>query len=458
MASLDDFVLNACAVELGLEVPDHAQSIDPLAPEAKARGLDLTARECAALIGLRGEPPRAGRAGARRPAGGGPDRRGAAPGSRRSAAPPAIARSWATSRGSTATCCCTTWARAWPTAAPTASTPRLPRPGPAPRPVPLAEPRGTNASRPIGGALRQEWRTPPLWGLRDSGPYLHDGRAATLEQAIASHGGEAQKTAQRFFGLGPRRTRGADGVPEVARRPDAARRALNVEPNRTNRTGGGGVRLPGSSQRDSPSSGRSVRASFSGSPSAGRRWKTGTFNRPREGLMVAMTILCIALLGAGPPRPAVDVSGALVITKGGSGGGGGGRANEHLSINASTADDFGAVVKHFQGQAGTSLANGSADGIDVIDDSPGRPLAFKVIARRWCDTAITAVIFRAEGDAVTHFDLIDLSRFGRDRPPAPRPFDPFDWTYPGARVVERDDGRPTFVRSRMTMRMTTPPS
>ena len=22
-----------------------------------------------------------------------------------------------------------------------------------------------------------EWRTPPLWGYRDSGPYLHDGRA-----------------------------------------------------------------------------------------------------------------------------------------------------------------------------------------------------------------------------------------------------------------------------------------
>jgi cytochrome c peroxidase len=42
------------------------------------------------------------------------------------------------------------------------------------------------------GALRQEWRTPPLWGVRDSAPYLHDGRADTLEQAIALHAGEAQ--------------------------------------------------------------------------------------------------------------------------------------------------------------------------------------------------------------------------------------------------------------------------
>jgi CxxC motif-containing protein (DUF1111 family) len=36
-----------------------------------------------------------------------------------------------------------------------------------------------------------EWRTPPLWGLRDSSPYLHDGRADTVDQAIRAHGGEA---------------------------------------------------------------------------------------------------------------------------------------------------------------------------------------------------------------------------------------------------------------------------
>jgi cytochrome c peroxidase len=53
------------------------------------------------------------------------------------------------------------------------------------------------------GALRQEWRTPPLWGVRDSAPYLHDGRADTLEQAIALHGGEAVRSAQRFFELKP---------------------------------------------------------------------------------------------------------------------------------------------------------------------------------------------------------------------------------------------------------------
>jgi hypothetical protein len=52
-------------------------------------------------------------------------------------------------------------------------------------------------------ASRREWRTPPLWAIRDSGPYLHDGRAETLEQAIALHGGEALKTRNRYFRLQP---------------------------------------------------------------------------------------------------------------------------------------------------------------------------------------------------------------------------------------------------------------
>lgn len=39
---------------------------------------------------------------------------------------------------------------------------------------------------------RREWRTPPLWGVADSGPYLHDGRAETLAAAIVAHDGEAR--------------------------------------------------------------------------------------------------------------------------------------------------------------------------------------------------------------------------------------------------------------------------
>jgi CxxC motif-containing protein (DUF1111 family) len=43
-----------------------------------------------------------------------------------------------------------------------------------------------------------EWKTPPLWGVRDSYPYFHDGRAPTLRDAIQMHGGEAQRSADEF--------------------------------------------------------------------------------------------------------------------------------------------------------------------------------------------------------------------------------------------------------------------
>jgi CxxC motif-containing protein (DUF1111 family) len=43
-----------------------------------------------------------------------------------------------------------------------------------------------------------EWRTPPLWGLADSGPYLHDGRAPTVEKAIELHGGQAATSVRKF--------------------------------------------------------------------------------------------------------------------------------------------------------------------------------------------------------------------------------------------------------------------
>ena len=49
--------------------------------------------------------------------------------------------------------------------------------------------------------IRQEWRTPPLWGVADSAPYLHDGRAATLEEAIKLHTGQGAASAARFNGL-----------------------------------------------------------------------------------------------------------------------------------------------------------------------------------------------------------------------------------------------------------------
>jgi CxxC motif-containing protein (DUF1111 family) len=59
-----------------------------------------------------------------------------------------------------------------------------------------------------GDAGPQEFRTPPLWGLGNSAPYLHDGRATTIEDAILSHAGEAAY-ARAAFEVLSERERGA---------------------------------------------------------------------------------------------------------------------------------------------------------------------------------------------------------------------------------------------------------
>jgi hypothetical protein len=45
--------------------------------------------------------------------------------------------------------------------------------------------------------------TARLWGIADTAPYLHDGRAATLYQAIWYHGGEAQAVRDDFLARSP---------------------------------------------------------------------------------------------------------------------------------------------------------------------------------------------------------------------------------------------------------------
>jgi CxxC motif-containing protein (DUF1111 family) len=53
-----------------------------------------------------------------------------------------------------------------------------------------------------GAASGREMKTAPLWGLRGRGPYLHDGRAATVRDAIRAHDGEAAGAARAFGQLG----------------------------------------------------------------------------------------------------------------------------------------------------------------------------------------------------------------------------------------------------------------
>jgi CxxC motif-containing protein (DUF1111 family) len=59
-----------------------------------------------------------------------------------------------------------------------------------------------------GDGIRQasaepdEIRTPALWGLRHRRPLLHDGSAATIEDAIRRHGGEAASARAGFDRVG----------------------------------------------------------------------------------------------------------------------------------------------------------------------------------------------------------------------------------------------------------------
>jgi CxxC motif-containing protein (DUF1111 family) len=180
--SLREFVLSACANELGLEVPDHHQSANPLDPDANAKGLDLTQKECDALVDYVTHLP--------------------VPSARRSlgsqeAATVAEGRSLFESAG-----CSTCHLARLGEIDGIYSDLLLHDMGPA-----LSDSGSYyGVSRPNttkDGVTSQEWRTPPLWGFRDSGPYLHDGRAKNLEEAVALHEGQAANSARRFFKLLP---------------------------------------------------------------------------------------------------------------------------------------------------------------------------------------------------------------------------------------------------------------
>lgn len=67
----------------------------------------------------------------------------------------------------------------------------------------LAAPAAQSAA---GGPIAAgEWLTRPLWGLADSAPYLHDGRAPTISDAILAHDGEARESRDRFAALSAER-------------------------------------------------------------------------------------------------------------------------------------------------------------------------------------------------------------------------------------------------------------
>lgn len=172
LPTLAAFVDRACAFELGLTTPSTAELPDPRAPRGDPPAPDLTAAQVADLVAFVESlpPPRAGA---------GRDRM------------PGRARFVETG-------CAACHAERLGTLEGAYTDLLLHALG-----LDLADPgRGYGAAPDaVAAAAAEEWRTPPLWGVSASAPYLHDGRAATLDEAIAAHAGEADAAREAYAAL-----------------------------------------------------------------------------------------------------------------------------------------------------------------------------------------------------------------------------------------------------------------
>jgi RNA polymerase sigma factor (sigma-70 family) len=179
VATLQEFVRGACATELGLEVPGHSQAASPLAPSAKAKGLDMTEKELDELVAYIRALPVPVALDPSGPHGTSEMREG-----RRLFADIGCADchtpTLANVRGIYSDLLLHDMGESLSD---------------------IGSSYGIEGPDSPGGPSPREWRTPPLWGFRDSGPYLHDGRAQDLEETVALHGGQGQISARRFFAL-----------------------------------------------------------------------------------------------------------------------------------------------------------------------------------------------------------------------------------------------------------------
>ena len=183
VASLREFTLQACSSELGLEVPGFARATPPWKKEYKAPGLDLTSDQCDALTRFVASLPK--------PQIRQPDS-------------PHQADEIENGRKLFASIGCAVCHR--PKLGDVDGIysdlllhdmgPRLSDSGS----YTVLEPQTASGdkSKQPRAANELEWRTPPLWGLRDSAPYLHDGRAATVADAVALHGGKGMAAARAY--------------------------------------------------------------------------------------------------------------------------------------------------------------------------------------------------------------------------------------------------------------------
>ncbi|MEX2120682.1 MAG: di-heme oxidoredictase family protein [Pirellulales bacterium] len=195
-ATLRDFVLGACANELGLTAPGHQQPSVPHDPDYWSYGLDLSHDQCDDLVAFVAALPAP---------------RQVIPDDRRQAKMVEVGERYFDQIG------CSDCHRRDVGAVEGIYSdlllhdmgPPLDDPTPA-NPSSLSDPGTTGVVlgsyygtqipllARVSDPVRREWRTPPLWGVRDSAPYMHDGRAPTLEDAIEQHGGEAKAAAVRY--------------------------------------------------------------------------------------------------------------------------------------------------------------------------------------------------------------------------------------------------------------------
>lgn len=198
-ATLREFTLSACANELGLDVPGHAQSVAAYDKKEKAHGHDMNARQADALVAYVKSLP--------------------APVQKQPKDKKASGLIDEGKKLFTDVGCATCHKQDMGDAKGIFSDLLLHDLGEGLQasgsygqtPVPLDDPEPETQAKADGeqapkkpaakGPSVSEWKTPPLWGLRDSAPYLHDGRAKTVEQAVAFHGGEAEQSTVRFFML-----------------------------------------------------------------------------------------------------------------------------------------------------------------------------------------------------------------------------------------------------------------
>jgi CxxC motif-containing protein (DUF1111 family) len=190
--NLDGFVRSACAMELGLRLPTHQPPANPVGPaDDSDRAFDISEDECQDLTKFVARLPRPRRLMA-------DDRRHLVRIKNGEAVFESVgcADCHVTTLGNVTGIYSDLLLHQMGSS--------LEDPAPAPL-VTSAASTGYYEENSIEIQLRleafQEWRTPPLWGLRDSAPYLHDGRAQTVEQAIQYHGGEAEFARKQYVAL-----------------------------------------------------------------------------------------------------------------------------------------------------------------------------------------------------------------------------------------------------------------